>query len=104
MVRLRAIMKQRRYHSAVAVLLVVLGLMVIWEHTGGEHGHHGDEVASVCIAVLSGAVALLGLNRLTEFRRRPIGLPVSQPNASQPRPVPIPRSRAGPTRFQVLLR
>ena len=104
MIRLRVMTRDRRYRSAVAIVLVVLGLLVVWEHTGGEHGHHVGEIASVCLAVASGAVALLGLGGLPELRRRPLRFQVARPKASQPRPVPIPRSRAGPTQLQVVLR
>ena len=107
MIALRAKAQDRRYRSLLAIVLVVLGLLVVWEHTGTEQGHadhgHVGEVVSVCMAVLSGAVALLGFSGLLQARPRPLPVRVSRPTSSRPRPVPFPRSRAGPTRLQVLL-
>lgn len=108
MIRLRAKAQHSRYRSAVAVLLVVLGLLLVWEHTGTEQGHaehgHVGEVVSMCLAVLGGAVAMLGISGLVAFRRFSLPPRIIAPAHSQPRPALVPRARAGPAELQVLLR
>jgi hypothetical protein len=106
-IALRAKAQNRRYRRLVALTLVVLGLLLVWEHTGTEQGHaehgHVGEVVSMCMAVLGGAVATLGISGLLALRRLPLPLRVMQPAYSHPRPAPVPRARAGPAELQVLL-
>ena len=108
MISLRAKAQHSRYRSAVAVLLVVLGLLVVWEHTATEEGHaehgHAGEVVSMCMAVLAGAVAVLGFVALAKRASWPTLVQIPRPANLRPRRRPWPRSRAGPTELQVLLR
>lgn len=103
MIALRAKTQDRRYRSAVGVLLVVLGLLVVWEHTGSEHGHV-EEVVSMCMAVLSGTVAVIGVGAQPRRVRWSTLVLMARPHISPRAAMPLARARAGPTRVQVLLR
>ena len=103
MIDLRDRLQHCRFRRAIAVLLVVLGLLVVWEHTGSHDGHAG-EVLSMCMAVLGGAVAALGMGEGLRVRRLRLELLSGGPVAAIPRAAPLPCARAGPPALQVFLR
>ena len=101
MIDLRDRFQSCRFRRAIAVLLVVLGLLIVWEHTGSHEGHAG-EVLSMCMAVLVGAVAALGMGEGPRIGR--LRLLSEGPVAVVPRAAPLPSARAGPPTLQVFLR
>ena len=53
MIALRSVAADWRHRSAVAALLVIIGLLVVWEHAGAPEPHI-DDLGSICLAVVSG--------------------------------------------------
>lgn len=108
MIALRSFARKRRHRSLVAAFLVVVGLLVVWEHAGEPEPHaHAEELGEFCLAVFSGlsAVGVLGASAL--LRRRRLPQPTSTRAPFVPcfvRPEPLPASRAGPASLQVLRR
>lgn len=105
MIALRSFAQRKRHRSAVALLLILVGLLVVWEHAGEPEPHMGD-IGSICMAVLSGLslAAVAGGEAL--FRRsRPRPVRIVRPLTTLfDAPAPIPAARAGPPGLQVLRR
>ena len=106
MIAIRSLTRNRRHGSAVAALLIVVSLLVVWEHAG-EPEPHLDEAGTFCLAVISGLSAIGILSGPMLFDRKRPPRPVSTPVFLRPvfpRPAPLPASRAGPAMLQILRR
>ncbi len=106
MIAIRSLAQRPRHRTAVAVLLVVVSLLVVWEHAG-EPEPHMDHVGSICMAVVSGlsVVATVAGVRWSLPRPLPRAVPRPRPLTNLfDGPAPLPAARAGPTRLQVLRR
>jgi hypothetical protein len=91
---------QRRLR--LGLLLILLGLLVAWAHSGPSMDHmDAGEAVAICFAVVETAVLAAGVRRPTSLPARravPATLPVPLPPAV---PGPPGLARAGPEALQV---
>lgn len=106
MIALRSAATSSRHRSAVTALLIIVGLLVVWEHAG-EPEPHMEDIGGICLAVVSG-LSIVGVLSAPALRgrrrpRRPLLAAVPAPPVLFG-PAPVPAARAGPVRLQVIRR